>query len=357
MAIQTAVVRRADRITATLPMAELAQMVRALQRPNSYVFWTDLVLSAGIFWTAFGIALAGPLSFAMPAAIVAPLAGYRCGVFVHELVHLGRRAPRGLRTAWHVLFGVPLLMPAFLYEDHRVHHIVSSFGTEFDNEYVPRRGWAGLGLVVATSIWLPVGLFLRFLVLVPLAAVSPPVRDWVDRHASSLGPIGLTRREPPSAAERQSQRWWSAACVALVWIETAAIVTGFVSAEILIRVVLIVWTALMVNALRLMVSHRYLMAGIKSPGREAQFLDSVNFVRSRWLTWWWAPLGLHLHALHHLFPSIPYHNMAEAHRRISAALPAYSFYHAVEGRGLLHELAAFIEERPFVLPEQHGAGQ
>jgi fatty acid desaturase len=46
--------------------------------------------------------------------------------------------------------------------------------------------------------------------------------------------------------------------------------------------------------------------------------------------------------LHHLFPSIPYHNMPEAHRRILAALPRGSVYHAVSGRSFLAELAGFL---------------
>ncbi|HWL73233.1 MAG TPA: fatty acid desaturase, partial [Burkholderiaceae bacterium] len=32
------------------------------------------------------------------------------------------------------------------------------------------------------------------------------------------------------------------------------------------------------------------------------------------------------HALHHLFPSLPYHNLARAHRRLMAELPADNLY-------------------------------
>jgi fatty acid desaturase len=38
------------------------------------------------------------------------------------------------------------------------------------------------------------------------------------------------------------------------------------------------------------------------------------------------PVGLRYHATHHLFPSMPYHNMRAAHKRLMAELPADSLY-------------------------------
>ena len=57
-----------------------------------------------------------------------------------------------------------------------------------------------------------------------------------------------------------------------------------------------------------------------------QLLDSVNYPRRPWLTGLWAPVGLRFHALHHLFPSLPYHNLAAAHARLMAELPDDSPY-------------------------------
>jgi fatty acid desaturase len=41
------------------------------------------------------------------------------------------------------------------------------------------------------------------------------------------------------------------------------------------------------------------------------------------------PVGLRYHALHHLFPFLPYHNLGKAHARLVAQLPAACPYHAV----------------------------
>jgi fatty acid desaturase len=57
-----------------------------------------------------------------------------------------------------------------------------------------------------------------------------------------------------------------------------------------------------------------------------QLVDSVNVVGHPVFTELWAPVGLRYHALHHLFPTIPYHALPVAHARLMQALPADSIY-------------------------------
>jgi fatty acid desaturase len=59
----------------------------------------------------------------------------------------------------------------------------------------------------------------------------------------------------------------------------------------------------------------------------AQFLDSVNVPPPGTLPALWAPVGLRYHALHHLLPGVPYHNLGEAHRRLCRELDEASVYH------------------------------
>ncbi len=66
----------------------------------------------------------------------------------------------------------------------------------------------------------------------------------------------------------------------------------------------------------------------------AQYLDSVN-VPGGFLPYLWAPVGLRYHALHHLLPSMPYHALGEAHRRLSAHLGTGSTYQRANYPGLL----------------------
>jgi fatty acid desaturase len=82
---------------------------------------------------------------------------------------------------------------------------------------------------------------------------------------------------------------------------------------------------LMINNVRTLGAHRYINGGQEMTFVE-QLLDSVNYPQPSLLTPLWAPVGLRYHALHHLCPSLPYHAMGEAHRRLMAQLPPDSPY-------------------------------
>jgi fatty acid desaturase len=80
------------------------------------------------------------------------------------------------------------------------------------------------------------------------------------------------------------------------------------------------------NYVRNLVAHHY-----QSDGRPSSYVeqlgDSVNIEGVPVFTELFFPLNLRYHALHHLFPTLPYHNLPQAHRRLLAELPADSLYH------------------------------
>jgi len=73
-----------------------------------------------------------------------------------------------------------------------------------------------------------------------------------------------------------------------------------------------------------------------------QFLDSVNVPPPAMLPFLWAPVGLRYHALHHLMPRLPYHNLGIAHRRLVEAFPADHVYRRVEQRELFPAIGRLI---------------
>ena len=93
----------------------------------------------------------------------------------------------------------------------------------------------------------------------------------------------------------------------------------------------------LVNNVRTLGAHRF-----TNDGRELTFveqlLDSVNYPKFSIIAEMWGPVGLRYHALHHLFPSLPYHNLGQAHELLMAELPADSPYRQTNSDSLWQSL-------------------
>src|SRR5690606_33123142 len=89
-------------------------------------------------------------------------------------------------------------------------------------------------------------------------------------------------------------------------------------------------------------AHRYLSRGEPATYLD-QLLDSYTIPGNPILTELWAPLGMRYHALHHIVPSMPYHNMGIAHRRLVQALPANSPYRETIRPNLLHAVSEVLQ--------------
>jgi fatty acid desaturase len=336
-----------------LPIRSLAVLVRDLQEPRPGIFWADLLGSVAL--VHLGLYLSSPFPQTLlegrPVAILAFVAAvfalYRASYFNHEIAHQARsRRVRGFETVWNLVVGIPLLIPSFLYSDHHNHHSVQGFGTSSDAEYLEqnRRGLAGGAALLAACFILPAVYVARFALLAPAAWASPSVRRWVDQRASSLGLLGLCARASPSAAERRAWRVQEAACFCYLLACGTGLMIGLIPFNLAVQFSTMMMMVLGLHGMRIMAGHRYASDGLPK-NRLQQVLDSFNFTRHRPLTWVLAPLGFHLHALHHLFPSIPYHNMPQAHRRIAAALPKDSPYHRAESKSYLGEVWNFLRRR------------
>jgi fatty acid desaturase len=64
--------------------------------------------------------------------------------------------------------------------------------------------------------------------------------------------------------------------------------------------------------------------------------DSCNYTSRDPLTLLFFPFSIRYHALHHLFPSLPYHNLAGAHEYLAQNLPADSPYLTLDQPGWWH---------------------
>ncbi len=310
-------------------------LTRDIGEARPAIYWADMAASAGVAYAA----LAGAILVASPAlavvlGLVAALAFYRALMFIHELTHIHRDALPGFRLGWNLLVGIPLLTPSFMYEGvHTLHHARTRYGTLEDPEYLPlalMKPWT-LPLFVLIALLAPVALLLRFAVLVPLGALMPPVRRLVWERMSALSINPQFRRRPPEGEMKARVLWQEAAGSAwAIALLASTQVLGW--RPLLIALAVLSLTAVL-NQLRTLVAHLWENEG-EPMTVTAQFLDSVNVPPPGRIAEIWAPVGLRYHALHHLMPSMPYHDLPEAHRRIAAHLGVDSTYDGANHPGM-----------------------
>jgi len=324
---------------AALPVAEARRLVADLLTPNPWIFWVDFLLSLTVGYTATAVYMLAPVFSAAQIIcfFIGGVALFRVALFMHEVVHFRRGEMTAFKVAWNILAGIPMLMPSFLYDSHLAHHNTHHYGTGNDGEYLP----LGIGRVrnilgfLAQMFILPVMVTFRFLILTPISFLHPRLRQWVLEHASSFV-INLSyRRAVPTNAPRAAWAALEMACFlralaifSFLWTSQAQLFgwTIDLSWARLPKLYVLAMFTLGLNHIRTLVAHRYQSTGEKLCFA-AQFNDSVNVAGRTPLVALMFPVGLRYHALHHLFPSIPYHNLGTAHRRLMEQLPPDSAYH------------------------------
>jgi fatty acid desaturase len=314
-----------------------ANLTRDLNVPNARIYWADMLGSAALGYAAlFGAMVARSMPLALLAGLVAMLALYRAGSFIHELTHIKKGAVRGFRFVWNVVAGVPLLIPSFMYEGvHNQHHAKRYYGTIDDPEYLPlalMHPWTLPVFLIAAAL-APVGMLIRFGILTPLSLLFPKLRREVVAKYSGLQINPRFRRPAPEGEFARDWAWQEAACSVWTIALLALTAAGVVPLRDFLIFLGISSGVMILNQVRTLVAHLWENEG-EPMSVTAQFLDSVNVPPPATLPIFWAPVGLRYHALHHLLPGVPYHNLGEAHRRLKRELASDSIYFIPAHRGL-----------------------
>jgi fatty acid desaturase len=325
-------------------------LIDGLGKPKAWIYWTDFLISISTGHVAFGIIVASlrensqaHLWVIGSAYVVTILAYMRSLMFIHELVHLPKDRFKGFRIAWNLLCGIPMFVPSFLYYPHVDHHRRKHYGTDHDGEYLAlshHGRWMIVGFVLQ-ALLIPFLGFFRFAVLSPICWIIPGARQVVHRHASTMLVDPFYERNDSGKAlmrmvvlQEALVFVWAMVFLFAWYGRTGQWFNPLWSVAYAVAVGLLV-----LNEIRTLGAHRWTGQGAEM-SFEQQLLDSVNYPHTPWLSELWGPIGTRYHALHHLFPRLPYHDLGKAHRRLMAGLPADSPYHDTIAPSLTSEIVA-----------------
>src|SRR3954453_10880194 len=198
----------------------------------------------------------GPLAVA--AGLIAVLALYRAGSFIHELTHIKKGAVKGFRFVWNLIVGVPLLVPSFMYEGvHNQHHGKTYYGTANDPEYLPlalMKPWT-LPLFLIVAALAPVGMLIRFGILTPLSLLSPKLRRAVVGRYSGLQINPRFVRPKPEGEFARDWAWQETACSLWAIALLAMVATGVISLRPFVIFLVVSAGVMFLNQVRTLVAH------------------------------------------------------------------------------------------------------
>jgi fatty acid desaturase len=301
-------------------------------RPAKY--WLDFLISMTLAYSFASVYLTAPLGSLWQAAAY-PLAVfwiYRLGSLVHEVCHLAHHELRLFKITWNLLAGVMTLAPSpFFTRHHRDHHSARMYGTPQDPEYIVNVFRPGsLPSLLAYALLVaafPLIVFLRFLSS-PLTFLHPRLRQWVLTHASSLT-MNFRYQRKLNRFDRRIVTAVELLCCLRAAGMLLVVAFGAAHWTRLPLLYSIALGVLVLNQLRLLADHHF-DADSGPSEMDDHLRDSCNHTGRDFLTRLLYPFAIRYHALHHLFPTLPYHNLKAAHAHLLAHLPADSPYRSLD---------------------------
>jgi hypothetical protein len=335
----------------------LGAMLQDLMEYRPWIYFADFTASIAIgyfaCWQYFTVR-----DYSLPQFfwfLVAGLALFRAGVFVNEIARMPEGRMVAFKTYWNLICGIPLLMPSFKYQLVRPHaripvEQIAEPGAEAPLGLRPKRLTAHALRILAA----PVLGAARFLLIGPLLILHPGIHGWLWARLPANFPIPHQSAElMPTAGRRRNAAEICCFLVVLAVVFAYAddIVPWSTFAELYALCVFAVALRCVQNLFeaRLLpaqakanpgdasviplpsvenshLSNSAAMADVDEVGLEPAAGSPVTVAGPPVIDALLLPVGSRYRGLREALPSVPYHNLGAAHRRLMAELPADSAY-------------------------------
>ncbi len=313
--------------------ASYIKLTKPFMARNMLQYWVDFLCTWSLFVMGMVAWLFAPMALSIVGLVIGIFAAYRCGSFMHEIVHFNRRNKEEMafKAGWNLLFGIIILSPSRLYDAHLEHHMPKSFATIEDPEYVPitNRSFFGLAFFVFHHVLGPITLVAVRMFLNPIIWMFPALGAKLMNGKGTSLVINWDYIPTDKTKATAFDRFAIVASTVLLYVYLGAIISGLVPLAIVAKILALIIISMVLNGVRTLVAHRYINYDRQSVSREEQLLDSVNLMGNPIIGGLLAPVGLRYHALHHLVQALPYHSLEPAHKKLVAELPEDDSYHQV----------------------------
>jgi fatty acid desaturase len=308
---------------------EMRAIASTYMHPEPMIYWCDLMISVTIGWVCFYISLKTSIySLTFFIALTASIFSfYRALFFTHELVHLKSSDVPGFSVIWHILAGIPLLAPHFLYHIvHQEHHSKNIYGTENDAEYLAFGRSKRLIIAhLSWNIFIPLLSLLRFGLIAPLSLLNNKLRRTVMQDMSFMGlKFTHSRRLPRKTKDITFWYIQEYSCSVFAISILTLIYLDILPAALLVHWYIVLVSVLTMNSIRTLGATHWYTSNGEIMNTEEQGMDSITVLNNSLFTLLLCPVGGRYHALHHMFPSIPYHSLAKADAHLRREFPSDS---------------------------------
>ncbi len=304
---------------------DLKSLLAPFHSIDKRMIWGDFLLNLILSWPLFIYTCFRPnlLTFFISVFFL-----YRGTMLIHEVVHVSKKVP-GYRLAYNLFFGWFTSYPVYIFDGHLYHHGKATYATKRDPEYkfIPEYNNKTLIGPIISAFLLPIFQIIRFGVM-PLFLPFMPEKYQIyvyERMSTLVFDVNFKRKIKNKEIELKVMKFNDLMCALYKIATIALIMTGILPLRFIIYFYIGFALGSILNMYRALFNHLYTNESLKPLNKDQHILDKTT-VESGFLTSIIFVNGLNYHALHHLFPEIPYYRLGAAHRLLMKELPADHIY-------------------------------